>query len=93
MQKLYIWQANQSEPGCTGRRYEVTKDTQAPAPVEPVAAYPGLTYAESLYDEWKCVGHVHGEHFANACGETIIETSHGAVMPLDQVGHHLSRRA
>ena len=86
---VYLWKADQTEPGKTGTTYATTQRNAPPAPIEPTPAADGLVYDESLYGEWELLGKVNGEAFVNYYDQPMIrmETREmaGTVMYLAEV--------
>lgn len=73
--QIYIWKAEQSEPGMTGCQYKATTENQAPKEIDPVpvAGADGLAYQESFYDHWTLIGACECDEITeNAYGDQII---------------------
>lgn len=74
---VYLWRANQSEPGHDDSIFDFTYNRANP-PAQPEAQHAenGLIYQERLYDDWQLVGEVDcKEMFNNYAGDNIVAIS------------------
>lgn len=81
---VYIWAANQSEPGMHGKRYTANTSNSPPASIEPLTHQDplsgdetGLIYDDTLYSDWQLLGTVGGELFINSYGEPMVAITTG----------------
>lgn len=74
----YLWRAEQTEPGCEGKRFALTETEDAPARIATTSAAEGLVHAESLYGEWELLGTVNGTCYSNRYGESLVELERGS---------------
>lgn len=82
---VYLWRAWQSEPGMSGAAYAATYTQEAPAPLSPGVAYPGLVYQETLYDDWKLVGTTKGLLVENTYGDVCVENRSGIQRAVESI--------
>ena len=71
---VYLWKANQSEPGHDGFIVDVThsRDTPPPEPT-PEREENGLIRDHSLYDDWQLIGELEcDEVFSNHVGDNVV---------------------
>lgn len=82
---VYLWKADQSEPGCNDSIFDFTRNRDTP-PAEPEAQHAenGLVYQESLYDDWQLVGEVDvSEMFNNHCDDNVVSIHGHYYFPVD----------
>lgn len=74
---VYLWRANQSEPGHDGFIVDFTYDSATPPPEPERQVFEnGLTADYSLHDDWQLVGEVDcDEMFNNHAGDNIVAIS------------------
>lgn len=93
---VYLWRATQSEPGCDVVIYAGTLTDTPPVHPEPVKAYPGLIYEESLFDTWELMGTTTGRLVEGVLpGEMLVENRNGSLWEIEQIiagGHYRASR-